>query len=55
MMIMYWGKSGMKMIGEKILTVSQATDDDNLVAIIKVVIILFLIQSKRFKVPGKGW
>ena len=43
------------MIGEKILTVSQATDDDNLVAIIKVVIILFLIQSKRFKVPGKGW
>lgn len=55
MMTMYWGKSGMKVIGEKILTVSQATGDDNLVVIIKVVRIPFLIQSiNALRFLGRG-
>lgn len=54
MITMYWGKSGMKVISLKITTIIQAMDDDNLVAAIKVVRILFLIQSKYFKAPGRG-
>ena len=53
MITMYWGKSGMKVISLKITTIIQAMDDDNLVATIKVVRTLFLIQSV-LRLLGEG-
>ena len=53
MITMYWGKSGMKVISLKITTIIQAMGDDNLVATIKVVRTLFLIQSV-LRLLGEG-
>ena len=54
MMTTYWGKSGMKLISLKIITIIQAMDNDNLVATIKVVRTLFLYKVNVLRLLGEG-